>query len=161
MPTPTYVALATTTLASTDSQIDFTSIPSTYRDLVIVIDTGVTAGAYDIRMFFNADTSTGNYSRVVAWGNGGSVGSLTGAEQITYYGAPRDTQNSTNFVQVMDYSATDKHKTSLVRSNNSASGLDMIASRWANTAAITSVRLLPSANSFTIGSTFSLYGIEA
>jgi hypothetical protein len=36
MPTSTYVALATTTLGATAASVTFSSIPATYRDLLLV-----------------------------------------------------------------------------------------------------------------------------
>jgi hypothetical protein len=38
MPTPTYDLIESTALGSSASSITFSSIPSTYRDLVLVID---------------------------------------------------------------------------------------------------------------------------
>jgi hypothetical protein len=61
----------------------------------------------------------------------------------------------------MDYSATDKHKTVLVRSNAASTGVEAIAQRWASTAAITSILVFPSTGSWAAGGTFSLYGIVA
>jgi hypothetical protein len=64
-------------------------------------------------------------------------------------------------LQVMDYSATDKHKTSLVRSGESVDGTEAWVSRWPSTSAINSILLYTGSNSFTAGSTFALYGIVA
>lgn len=63
-------------------------------------------------------------------------------------------------VQVMDYSATDKHKTSLIRidSTNTTSA---IAQRWASTTAVNSLTFSIGSGVFAIGSTFSLYGVIA
>jgi hypothetical protein len=59
----------------------------------------------------------------------------------------------------MDYSATDKHKTVLTRNNITDNNVTAIASRWANTAAITSVTVLSPSSTITSGSTISLYAI--
>jgi hypothetical protein len=64
-------------------------------------------------------------------------------------------------IQIMDYSATDKHTTVLVRNGTASRGVEMVTGRYASTSAITTVLLFPSTGSFDIGSTFSLYGIEA
>jgi hypothetical protein len=63
----------------------------------------------------------------------------------------------------MDYSATNKHKTVLVRADNANSITMAHAARWANTSAITSIVLtsFEGAGNFAIGSTFSLYGVIA
>jgi hypothetical protein len=161
MPTPTYTPLANVTLGSTTSSVTFSSIPATYRDLVVVIDGGITSGAEAMSMRFNGDSGT-NYHYVLANGNGSTTGSFAvGSTIFARLGSIYTGSN--NFVaSVMDYSATDKHKTVIARGNSSANAVFMVASRWANTAAITSVTVLPDvANTFTAGSTFSLYGVIA
>jgi hypothetical protein len=64
-------------------------------------------------------------------------------------------------LQLMDYSVTDKHKVFLTRSGRASSGLDMIASRYASTASVDSITIIPSAGSLAAGTTLSLYGIGA
>jgi hypothetical protein len=71
-----------------------------------------------------------------------------------------------NIIQVMDYSATDKHKTVLVRANTNAPSVSGVvyasAGRWASTSAVTSLVLLPEVGpNFAIGSTFNLFGVIA
>jgi hypothetical protein len=58
MPSPTYTLIQSTTLTSTTSVIDFTSIPSSYYDLRFhfsIRTTGGTTGA-DLQVTFNGDT---------------------------------------------------------------------------------------------------------
>ena len=64
-------------------------------------------------------------------------------------------------VQIMDYSATDKHKTVLSRSNALDSYVFAIAGRWANTSAVNSLTFLISSGTLVSGTTVSLYGIAA
>ena len=60
----------------------------------------------------------------------------------------------------MDYSATDKHKTVITRASSAGYYIGMSAGRWANTNAITSVSaVMESGRTWSIGSTFALYGI--
>jgi hypothetical protein len=160
MATATYIALANLTLGGTDSSITFDSIPNTYRDLVVVINTDSSAQA-DLYLRFNGDTGN-NYNRVTAQGNGttASFNVSTNAAFMRLNGsADLATDFSQNaIIQVMDYSATDKHKSVLSRTNSSF-GVDMTAGRWASTNAITSVTVYPSSGDFESGSTFTLYGI--
>jgi len=61
----------------------------------------------------------------------------------------------------MNYSNTTTNKTVIGR-HNGASGPVASVGLWRNTAAINSIRISnSSAVNFTIGSTFSLYGIKA
>lgn len=160
MPTATYIALANLTLTGTDASITFSSIPNTYRDLFIVTNTDNTAQA-DYYLRFNGDTGS-NYNRVTGQGTG-SVVSYNSSSNATFMRLNGNADLATDFshnalIHVLDYSATDKQKTVLSRTN-STFGVDMTAGRWASTSAITSVTIYPSTGSFESGSTFSLYGI--
>jgi len=162
MATPTYVALATTTLGGTDSSVVFDSIPSGYRDLVIHFQGTMTASSGLVTLHFNTDTGSANYSNVLMFGTGSSVvsdsysGSPTG--DFAWYARTELTQVT---LQIMDYSATDKHKTALIRYDCAAHVTFAKAFRWADTSAITKVTMSGAATTFAAGSTFSLYGIEA
>jgi hypothetical protein len=159
MPTPTYDLIATTTLATAASSVVFGSLPQTYRDLIVIIDGGITSGAEAMAMRFNGDSGS-NYHYVLANGNGSTTGAFVVSPTI-FARLGSIYTGSNNFVaSVMDYSATDKHKTVLARGNSPANAVFMTSSRWANTAAITSVTILPDvANTFTSGSTFQIYGV--
>jgi hypothetical protein len=69
----TYESIATQTLGSSSGSITFSSIPSTYTDLVIVFS-GTTAALVAVDIQFNGDTST-NYSRTIISGNGSTASS--------------------------------------------------------------------------------------
>ena len=159
MATPTYVPLATITLASGDNDVTFSSIPATYRDLIIVVN-GLGVGTGTLALRYNGDTGS-NYSFVRMIGY--SVGTLsTNATGQTYIMSAdySSTEQHATIIQVMDYSATDKHKTNLTRSNRAGTWTFGIAGRWANTAVVTSVNLVAISTNFAIGSTFSLYGVN-
>jgi hypothetical protein len=166
MPTPTYTPLATVTLGSSASSVTFSSIPATYRDLIVITNQTMVSGAgYDTSLRFNADSGS-NYTNVYALGTGSATGS--GTQSLTFADCGYMTtfvSNSFNrIIQIMDYSATDKHKTLISRASNTAGAeqVAMYANRWANTAAITTVQVLSgSGNSYAAGSTFNLYGVIA
>lgn len=160
MPTPTYTPLATVTLGSSASSVTFSSIPATYRDLRIMI-AGTTSGGVNTVLRFNGDTGS-NYTGVLMYGTGSSAVSGTfGAGSFAYFGALWTTQGNT-YADIMDYSATDKHKTLISRYNSAANEAGAMASRWANTAAITSVTVLTaSAATYAAGTTLNLYGIAS
>jgi hypothetical protein len=164
MPTPTYIPLATTTLSSAAGSVTFSSIPATYRDLILVIATFQSSGGDRLTNYrLNGDNGT-NYSYVYMdtyGGNpssGGSGGLTSGL--FEYHQSVPETTPSVAIVQFMDYSATDKHKTQLHRFGAAAPTVGAYATRWANTAAITSIVLTPNTNYLT-GSTFNLYGVIA
>jgi hypothetical protein len=156
MPTPTYTPLATVTLGSSASSVTFSSIPATYRDLILIFEGTLSASA-DLTFTLNGDTS--NRAGVVMFGTGSSTGSGTRtAGEIGFIGSGR----SNMIIQVMDYSATDKHKTLVSRSNAPAEAVAAYASRWGSTAAVTSFAVVAtSGRTILSGSTFSLYGVIA
>jgi len=152
-----YIPLATVTLASSASSVTFSNIPATYRDLICVVNhTKNTLTTFTIR--FNGDNTSGNYTSVYMVGDGASA---TSGTETGFTFAYSDTTRSTQVCQVMDYSATDKHKTMLLRHSDSARQATAYAARWASTSAITSMAFAPSSGTFDSGSTFSLYGIVA
>lgn len=156
MATPTYTALATTTLSSAVSSVTFSSIPATYRDLIVVINAGVASPTPNVNLYYNADTTGANYTNV--WMQGSSAGANSSTGLV---GIGNIATDGIFILQIMDYSATDKHKTTLGRWQRGATNVFAAAYRWADTAAINSIEYELSGSSFVAGSTFSLYGIEA
>jgi len=163
VPQATYTPLATVTLGSTAASVTFSSIPATYRDLILVVNAGIpTEGVPRVRL--NNDSGS-NYSFVEAFSTG-SIFSFSGTSQVfAKLGITGTGFTGNRFMcvaQFMDYSATDKHKTILVRNNDDDTrGVGMIANRWANTAAVNQLTILLTANTYAAGSTFSLYGVIA
>ena len=158
----TYTPIATQTLGSTVSSVTFSSIPSTYTDLVLVCSPLTTAGAA-VQIRFNSDTGT-NYSRTFINGNGSSAGSQQASNldqnSISYSGA--NTTPYAVITQFMNYSNTTTNKTYLSRSNSASDEVITYVGLWRSTAAISTILLFPSSSgSFTSGSTFTLYGIKA
>lgn len=163
MPTPTYTALANITLGTAASSVTFGSIPATYRDLICVVSVKQTSASSYTLFRVNGDTGS-NYTEVQMYGDGsttfsddysrGFIGLLTQFFEST----TNSTQGNITF---MDYSATDKHKSILFRSDLPSSATNAVAARWANTAAITSINFSVFTGNFAVGSTFNLYGISA
>jgi hypothetical protein len=163
VPTPTYIPLATLTLTATDSEIVFSSIPATYRDLILVFQ-GRTSGGGNLHARFNSDSGS-NYSVVRAGGNGSTTVSSTSSFTNAEFSMTVQMDSTTltqNITQIMDYSATDKQKTYLTRMDRANAGTEMLAGRWANTAsAINQIQIFTSNSStFSVGSTFSLFGVN-
>jgi hypothetical protein len=163
MPTPTYTALATRTLTGTASSVVFSTIPATYRDLILVCSgTSSNTAINSIFVRFNSDAGS-NYPFVQMYGTAAGAGSNTSTTTGAIAGLTISSSVNTNITQIMDYSATDKHKTTLSRQNSMGdSYVRASASRWTNTAAITSITcFIDTGANFNSGSTFSLYGIVA
>jgi hypothetical protein len=171
MPTQTYRPLATVTLGSSAASVTFSSIPATYRDLIVAATaqdpvSGTTFS--NIGLQFNNDTGS-NYNWTDMYGDGTSAVAQVQSNSATILAGYMSSQNnvfSVHNFQFMDYSATDKHKTVLVRSSlgtrspNTTQLAQATTGRWANTAAITSIRII-GGTAFKAGSTFNLYGIAS
>jgi hypothetical protein len=162
----TYNLLASTTLTSSASSVAFSSIDQSYGDLVLVVNAAKNDGGGDaIKMRFNGDTGS-NYSTILMEGNGSSAfsDSLTGQTSTwDSYNVPvwAGSTKAMGTYQLLDYSATDKHKSLLTRSGRGDRGAIATVSRWANTSAVTTWLIYygnPAAE-FSIGSTFNLYGV--
>ncbi len=156
MPTQTYTPLATVTLASTATSITFSSIPATYRDLVLVLN-GKSTGAAETRIRLNGDT-TSNYYYVRMGGSSGGAFSDDSTTNYLSVAVADTTEGFQAMVQLMDYSATDKHKTVIERTQRSGLGeVFAIGGRWASTSAVTTIQVYNP--TFAVGFTASLYGI--
>jgi len=159
-PINTYVPLESIVLTNAASSVTFFNIAQgddngTYKDLILVID-GAASSGQDILIKLNEDAA--NYTRVYAYGTGSVTNS--GSASSNGWGVVRTAQSNT-VLQIMDYSATDKHKTILSRLNGASDyGTAMMAGRWASTSAVISINAYVASGTFAIGSTFSLYGIH-
>ena len=161
MPTATYIPLATITLSSSAASVNMASIPNTYKDLILVIDPKGLAGNW-VQVEFNNDTST-VIPGVRALGDGSTTISQTQNNAFIDAGFFNSGAVGNTILQIMDYSATDKHKTVLNRWNNNAgSGANyvaMAAFRYPVTTAISSIRVKSNSGNLASGTTVNLYGI--
>lgn len=156
----TYTPLASTTLGSATSTVDFTSISGSYTDLVLVTDFAVSS-AGDFYLRFNSDTGT-NYSVTILVGDGTSAVSSR-SSTIGYispnYNSDQISQRVIHNWSIQNYSNTTTNKTALCRYNNASRQTVAAVGLWRSTSAITSINIARSAGNFTTGSTFTLYGL--
>lgn len=152
MATSTYVPLATVTLGSNDSQVLFSSIPSIYRDLIIVFDASTTSGENMTPTINGSSTDFTwiqmQYSKASNAGTNNSIGSV-------------GTGRNLGILQFFDYSSTDRQKTFYVKTSSNASDARLLWCKWGSTNAINSIGLsIRLGYSWTTGSKFSLYGLH-
>ena len=155
----TYEPLETIVLDNAASSVTFFNISQDYRDLVIVANGQTDTPNSNMQSRFNGDSGS-NYSWVYMGGNGSTTFSgATSGTQGDWGNFPNSP--SVSVFQIMDYSDTTKHKTTLVRSNTAATYAIAYANRWASTSAITMITLNPSGGAFNSGTTFTLFGIAS
>ena len=140
MPTATYIALANLTLTGTDAEVSFASIPATYRDLVVIANwpnSGIPATPF-VLLRLNGDSGN-NYTWVQMYGdNGGALSDASSGSVSSIRVGYLQNGAAMTRIDVMDYSATDKHKTVLDRSEQmeGTTRTSAFAGRWASTANI-------------------------
>jgi hypothetical protein len=156
----TYEPIATQTLGSTASSVTFSSIPSTYTDLVVVVVGTLTTGADNVCMQFNGSTGS-VYSVTNLLGDGSTAASFR-ASNITNCG--RDVLGTTQGVvtyNINNYSNATTYKTVLGRSGPADYGARTSVSMWRDTSAINQIVFFPTAYTFNTGCVFTIYGIKA
>jgi hypothetical protein len=163
MPTPTYTNISSITLAASSGRVDFSNIPQNYKDLILIA-TPISGGTYtSTSIQFNSDTGT-NYSSIWAV-DGQSSFSGTYPQISPFWSGWAVNGIIMQVIQVMDYSATDKHKSTLARTNkfdSEGNAVGMSAHRWSNTSPINTLSFFSSGTygqPFAAGSKFTLYGI--
>jgi hypothetical protein len=158
----TYEPIATNTLGSATGTITFSSIPSTYTDLVLITSTKYTSTASHCLLQFNSDSNT-NYSNTFLYGDGSSA--LSGRQINTtasFIGRANTTEFGLGVTHIQNYGNSTIFKTVLSRGNLASSLTIVYSGLWRNTNAITSLSIVGNAgDTFTTGSTFTLYGIKA
>jgi hypothetical protein len=129
---------------------------------LILVATGTSSAGADFYTRFNSDSGS-NYSRVLMYAPPATSLAQTSRSAVESSTGPTSLQPT--FLQIMDYSATNKHKTVLQRqgliATDSTFFVSASASRWANTAAITTVSLTTASGTFNAGFTFNLFGIAS
>ena len=155
----TYEAIASTTLTTTASSIDFTSISSAYTDLVLVCLIQDSGTASYIRV--NNDSGS-NYSRNIVYGSGTSAAGYRDSGTTIPAGGQASPNFAPQIFQFMNYSNTGTYKTVLYRQNEAGNFISAGVSTWRSTSAINQITLYgASANSLQAGTQVSLYGIKA
>jgi hypothetical protein len=158
----TYEPIATTTLGSASTSSTFTSIPSTYTDLICVV-TGASNGSLDLGWQANSDTGS-NYSSTSLNGNGSSASSnrATSNTQANFGWMSSAATQGTHILQVFNYANTTTYKTSLGRGGLASNLVVTVVGLWRNTAAITSLTVTNNnGQTMNVGTTLTLYGIKA
>lgn len=163
----TYEPIATTTVSGAAAEITFSSIPSTYTDLRLVVYAMVSgAASADVLIRFNSDTGT-NYSYTEMWGQGTSASSARGTSQSSIQiteSAFGTTYGGLVTVDLLSY-AGGTNKTVLTTGSRDSNGSGYVVrgvGLWRNTTAINNIKIRTSYdNKMGIGSTATLYGIKA
>ena len=173
--------MAMTKIATVDvgvagqASIDFSSIPGTYTDLMVVFSlrSSAAAGVSNTKLTFNGATTNYSGRTLMGFGNGSAGYSETNVDQfsapwpfINFYGNVGSTATSSTFANgtllVPNYAGSTNKSVGIdwVDENNaSGAWCGINAGLWSSTAAITSLSLGAYAGVWVQYSTATLYGI--
>lgn len=163
----TYELIASVTIgAGGASTIDFTSIPSTYTDLICKVS-GRTSGT-NTGYKVNFNNLTSNLSSKLLYGTGSAAASGSEAAKMDdYAGVTQSTYTSNTFSNaefyIPNYAGSNNKSVSLdgVTENNATAALsNLSAGLWANSSAINQITITPENGSFVQYSTAYLYGVK-
>jgi hypothetical protein len=173
----TYEPIATSTLGSSTTTVTFSSIPSTYTDLVLVLSMQSTsADDIDTRYWlrFNSDSGS-NYSMTTVEGD--TVNPTSGRNvSRTQFDNLTNLSSSPEFTlatfNIMNYSNTTTYKTLLNRAGQQSNNVGTsggtrslygaLVGLWRDTSAINRIDIICAVNGqFATGSMFTIYGIKA
>lgn len=163
----TYELIASVTVGSGGaSSIDFTSIPSTYTDLVVVYSIRSSQSASFSPIYFSFNGVTTNRTAKLLTGDGSTAGSASIGDAFTFnINAASSTgstfSNCAFYVPNYAGSTAKSFSADLVSENNATTSYAWLAAGlWNNTSAITAVNLTNSTYSFVQYSTAYLYGVK-
>jgi hypothetical protein len=142
--------------------IEFTSIPQTFTDLLVVLSARSDAG--DNVAYFRVNSATTSFSQRFLLGTGGSI--ISGTDTQLYVPVSNSGHTASTFGNTSIYMANYTGSTNKTFSidganeNNSADVRHLIeAGLWSNTSAITSIQIPCPGGLFVQYSSASLYGI--
>jgi hypothetical protein len=159
----TYEKIATTTLGSATFGFTFSSIPSTYTDLRLVITGSTTNNDYGY-ISLNSDTGN-NYSYTVLTGNGSAAASTRGTNAgFLTLNINQNLLANNPFMMTFDFMSYSgsTFKTVLETLSNDKNGsgaVERSVQLWRSTSAINSIYMYVGTGNLNIGTTATLYGI--
>jgi hypothetical protein len=161
-----YESIATVTVGSGGaSNVEFTSIPSSYEHLQIRGMGRIGSGGQIGYVQINGDTTATNYYVHALEGDGSSAYAYAVNTYPRYTSLPSNaSQFGVTVIDILDYDNTNKYKTLRALGGYDINGtgtITLYSGLWKNTNAITSVKLIPNSGaSFTEYTTYALYGIK-
>ena len=161
----TYTPIATTTLGSAATSYTFTSVPSTYTDIVLVFSGIINGNTF---LVFNSDTGS-NYSQTNMYSQASStVSSSRGTNLPNIYighfmNYPLQDGQSNFIMNIQNYANTSVYKTGIFRVNNATGQkIEESVTLWRSTSAINSIQVLSDVtNGMQSGSQLTIYGIAS
>jgi hypothetical protein len=165
----TYTLISSVTLSSASANINFSSIPATYTDLVIKMSVRcATSGATRVYVRFNGASTDANLTTTRLYGESTSTGSdVISAGQPAWANGSGDTANTFNNAEfyIPNYLSSNfkSFSADTVQETNASSGayMGLFVGSWSSSSAINQINLLmQDGSNFLQHSTAYLYGIS-
>ncbi len=168
----TYKAIATTTVgAGGAANIEFTSIPGSYTDLIVLYSLRSNRNSTIDQIKFEFNGVTTNLSSLTLYSDGSGRSSDSVASLLIGWGLPGDTATANTFgngyIYIPNYAGSNYKSASIdgvdenkaIGVNSAQAGFS--AGLWSNISAITSIKMLLNVGTlFKQHSTATLYGIK-
>jgi hypothetical protein len=165
----TYTLIASSTVGSGGAaNIEFTSIPNTYTDLLVKLSLR-TVGTGSPYLYCRFNASSTGYSNRRLIGDGSAVSSSTPADAYIIGGICNSSDQTSNTfsshdIYIPNYASNNYKSVSVdavTENNATAARAILLASLWSNTSTITSMKFTEeAAGNFAQYSTAYLYGIS-
>lgn len=162
----TMTSISSQTLGVAAASVTFSSIPGTYKSLMLVMNTrGDTAAAtVPFTIQFNGVTTSYTYRYVHGTGSAAATSSgATGQAGNTSAASATASTFGTAYLMFPNYASSTLNKIvhceSTTETNGSAATMAAYSMLWSNTAAVTQIVVAPTAGNFAANSTLTLYGI--
>lgn len=167
MPTATYEPIMSRVLTSRTSTVTLNSIPTTFNDLVLVMQPGNSASTGNaVRSRINGDTGNFYSALFVVGASGSGTSSRTGDnnqfDMGWQLGLATTSPNTTTIIHYIDYKGA--HGKSVIwRGGGTTQSIEMGCGIWRSNTAINAISFTIGGSGgidFEVGSVFTLFGIK-
>ena len=168
----TYELIASETLASNALSVNFSSIPSTYDDLVVEVSARTTSNSGDgflpLYIRFNSDSGSNySYRTIQTTGSTAASGNASGETSLFLFYVSGAVATSNTFgstsAYIPNYAGSSAKSVSIhatTENNATLNYMAGIAALWSGTSAISSIEIRVPFDPFVTNSSFYLYGIK-
>jgi hypothetical protein len=165
----TFTKIASVTVGSGGAAtMDFTSIPATFTDLCVKLSGRSARSAQQAdNLFITFNSNTTGYTMKALSGNGTAASSVGYSSRYASFSVDAAGSTASTFsnheIYIPNYTSANykSYSADSVSENNAtAAQSDLVAGLWSNTAAITSISLLPEVSTWVQYSSATLYGIK-
>jgi len=158
----TYNAIATTTLTATAASISFTSITSSYTDLVVVVKAKSAGNNTTFGLKFNGDTGSNYGSGYMGGQNGSTLTTFNSGTSASFNAQSQSSEFAPNVIHILNYANTNMQKLMFSEVNQPNGYTLQYCAIWSNTSAITTIdvgNFDSAGNHWVTGTSVTIYGI--